>query len=502
MKKYDVVVIGSGSGNIVLDAALAQGLKCAQIEQGKFGGTCLTRGCIPTKVMVTAADYIREIEALPKIGVETGMVQLNWKTVWARVQKKIGESSDILAYYKNASNLDVYQGTAYFTNNKILRVSLHDGSLSEEITANKIFIAVGARTNLVSFAGLEECGYLTSETLFGNESPIKPYKSLVIIGGGPIGTEFAHVFAAAGTKVTLLQRSSRLLIKEDAEISQKVLKYFRSIGINVLLNCIPSAVRMENGEKLLTVTYTSGKQEELRTTEIMLAAGVRSNADTLHLENTSLETDNKGFICTNEFLETNIEGVWAFGDVNGKAPFRHKANYEAEIIAHNIFSGHIPRDWRWARYDLVPAVTFTYPQIAHVGLTEEQAAKAGYDVKTAKHFYSSTAKGFALGFEPGDEDDGFVKLVVDNQKKSILGIHIIGPQASILLQPFVNLMNAGKTELTPINEHIASETVKTLREEGLTRNLDPHSIMSIAETMTPHPSLSEVIMWIQYYFEK
>lgn len=501
MKNYDVIAIGSGSGNIVLDAALKAGLKCAQIERGKFGGTCLTRGCIPTKVMVTAADYIREIESLAKIGVETGPAALNWKIVSERVQKKINESKDILAYYQSISNLDVYQGTAFFTGPKAIRVAQADKT-SEELTADKIFIAVGARSNTISFAGLEECGYLTSETLFGDKYPKKPYKSLVIIGGGPIGTEFAHVFASAGSKVTLLQRNSRLLVKEDAEISREVQKYFQSLGIRVLLDCTPTKVETENGEKLLTVSHSSCETEVIRAEEIMLAAGVRSNADTLQLENTTIETDSKGFICTNEFLETSSQGIWALGDVNGKAPFRHKANYEAEIIAHNLFSGHAPEDWRWARYDLVPAVTFTYPQIAHVGLIEEQAVKAGYEVKTAKHFYSSTAKGFAMGFEPGDEHDGFVKLVVDNKKKSLLGIHILGPQASILLQPFVNLMNAGKTKLTPINAHIASKTVKALRAASLTRNLDPHSILSIAETMTPHPSLSEVIMWIQYYFEK
>ncbi|MCE5285782.1 MAG: dihydrolipoamide dehydrogenase, partial [Pelosinus sp.] len=202
-----------------------------------------------------------------------------------------------------------------------------------------------------------------------------------------------------------------------------------------------------------------------------------------------------------EFLETTALGIWALGDVNGKAPFRHKANYEAEIVAHNLFSGHEPKDWRWARYDIIPAVTFTYPQIAHVGLTETEALEAGYDTLIAKHYYSSTAKGYALGFNPGDQHDGFVKVIVDKQTNHLLGLHIIGPQASILLQPFVNLMNAGETKLIPINAPIASDTVKKLRASNLTRNLNPHSVRSIIETMTPHPSLSEVIMWMQYYFE-
>lgn len=502
MNQYDIAVIGSGSANIVLNAALEQGLKCVMIEKGRFGGTCLTRGCIPTKVMVTAADYIREIEGLPKIGVEAAPARMNWETVSRRVWQKINESNDILAYYQTKKNVGIYQGTGYFTGEKVLQVALNDGTLSEEFTADKIFIAVGSRTNIPSLDGLEEAGYITSESLFGDKYPKAPYNSLVILGGGPIGAEFAHVFAAAGTKVTLVQRNTRLLIKEDEEISAQILKDLRGIGIDVLLNHIPTAVRLENGEKVLTFSdKITGETCEVRAEEILLASGIRPNTDGLHLENTSILTDSRGWIRTNEFLETNVEGVWAFGDVNGEAPFRHKANYEAEIIAHNLFGGRSLQDWRWARYDLVPVVTFTYPQVAHVGLTEQQAVQSGYEILTAKHHYSSTAKGFALGFEPGDEHDGFVKIVVDKKTNAILGIHSIGPQASILIQPFIHLMNAGEATLTPINEQIASREVQKLRASRMTRYLDPHSVQSIGETMTPHPSLSEVIMWVRYYLE-
>ncbi|MDF2565219.1 MAG: dihydrolipoamide dehydrogenase [Massilibacillus sp.] len=503
MKKYDVIIIGSGSGNIVLDAALKQGLKCAQIEKGRFGGTCLTRGCIPTKVMITAADYLREIDKFPKIGINIGSASINWETVSQRVWEKINESKDVLSYYQAAKNLDIYQGTGYFTREKVIQIALNDGTVSEEISADKIFIAAGAHTNIPEIDGLESVGYITSESLFGEKYPKTPYKSLVILGGGPIGTEFAHIFSAAGTQVTLVQRNTRLLVKEDDEISTQILKSLRNLGTTVLLNHTLSAVRVENREKVLTfIENTTRELTEIHTEEIMLAAGIQPNSDILRLENTTIETDERGWIRTNEFLETTAPNIWAFGDVNGKAPFRHKANYEAEILAHNLFNNHKPENWRWARYDIIPVVTFTYPQIAHIGLTESQAIQEGYALRTAKHHYSSTAKGFAMGFDPGDEDDGFVKIVVDKKTNAILGIHIIGPHSSILLQPFINLMNAGKTELTPVNKNIASNTVRKLRAAKLTRNLNPHSIISISETMTPHPSLSEVVMWIQYYLEK
>jgi dihydrolipoamide dehydrogenase len=502
MKQYDVIVVGTGSANIVTDGALKEGLQVAQIEKGHFGGTCLNRGCIPTKVMVTAADYVREIGELHHIGVETGPAHINWERMSQRVWQKIDENKTILADYKKKKNLAIYQGTGYFTGPKVMQVRYSDGTVSEEFTADKIFIGAGARSNILPLEGLEEVGYLTSESLFGHKYPKKPFKSLIIIGGGPIGSEFAHVFAAAGTQVTLVQHNIRLLPKEDEEMSAQIRVEFRKMGIQVYLNQQPLKVRLEKGQKILSFrNRTTDEHYEVRADEILVATGITPNTDLLQVKNAAIAVDKSGWIRTNEFLETSVAGIWALGDVNGIAPFRHKANYEAEILVHNLFSGNAPENWRWARYDVVPAVTYTYPQVGHVGLTEQQAIDAGYQVKIGKHQYSSTAKGFAMGFEPGDIDDGFVKIIVNKTNDCILGMHIIGPQASILIQPFINLMNAGKTELQAVHEDIASPTVIRLRAEKLTRNLDPHSVISIGETMTPHPSLAEVAMWTQYYYE-
>ncbi len=235
--------------------------------------------------------------------------------------------------------------------------------------------------------------------------------------------------------------------------------------------------------------------------EILIAPGIKPSTDLLRLENTDVTVDSRGYIETNEFLETAAEGIWALGDINGLAPFRHKANYEAEVIAHNLFEGNTPDNWRWARYDVVPAVTYTYPEAAHVGMTEAAARKAGYDVDVVYNHYSAAVKGYALGFLKGHDDDGFVKLVIDKKTTYLLGAHIIGHEASILIQPFINLMNAGEQKLQIRHEEIASPAAKKLRAEGLTRNLVPQSIYTIGETMTPHPSLQEVTMWTRYYYE-
>lgn len=502
MKHYDVIVIGTGAANIVSDAALAAQLSVAIIEKGRFGGTCLNRGCIPTKVMVTAANRLREIQESARIGVLAEKPHIDWTTVSKRLWAKIGESPAIQTYYEQFPNVHTYNGTASFTGKKTLRVALNAGG-QIEMTAGKIIIATGGTTNIPAVPGLCETGYVTSETFFGPAFPQKPYKSLVILGGGPIGCEFAHVFSALGTNVTLIQRNVRLLPKEEPAVSAFLLRQFRHYGIDVHFQSDVLSACQQDGEKVLTCRdRATGETYTVQAEEILLAPGIRPATPLLHLENTDVKTDGRGYIRTNEFLETTAAGIWALGDVNGKAALRHKANYEAEILAHNLFSRQAPENWRWADYDLVPAVTYTYPEAAHVGLTEAQAKERGYIVETATNHYSAAAKGYALGYEEGASDDGFIKLVLDKQTKYILGAHIIGPEASILLQPFINNLMSGRHTVNIVEADIASPTVQKLRALPLTRDLVPQSVYTFSETMTPHPSLAEVTMWTRYYYEK
>lgn len=502
MKKYDVIVIGTGAGNIIIEEALKKGLKCAMIEREKFGGTCLTRGCIPTKVMVTVADTVREMQEYSKIGIRVQEPSIDFELLSKRVWSKIDESNELKVFFEETENLDVYQGTARFLENKIIEVNYDNGE-KEVLTAEKVFINVGARTRVSAFQGLEETGYLTSESFFGEKFPKKPYESLVILGGGPIGCEFAHVFSALGTKVTLVQHNVRLLPREEEEISAEVLKYMEHFGVEVILNQDTVSLREEDGKKVLRIKErTTGEEREVRAQEVLLASGVMSNSDLLSLENTDIKTDQRGWILTNEFLETSVEGVYAIGDINGKQQFRHKANYEADIVAHNLFMDKLPQDYRWANYDLVPAVTFCYPQVAHVGLTEKEAREKGFELAVGYNHYHETAKGYALGHEKGDELGAFAKLIIDKRTNRMLGIHIIGPQASVLIQSFLSLMNAGEQILTPINEEIGSEITKQLRREYLTRYLSPGNLNTVRETMVPHPTLAEVPVWTFYHVEE
>jgi len=502
MKEYDLIVIGTGGASIVADAAVKAGKKVAVVERGKFGGTCLNRGCIPTKVLATAADLVREIGEAERIGVNTTGVQMDWPKISRRVWDKIGENAGVRDYFEKLDGVDVYGGTAAFTDKKTVRVTFEDGTPAEELTADNILIGTGAKTNVPDVPGLQETGFITSESFFGESYPDRPYQSLIIIGGGAIGCEFAHIFAAAGSRVTVVQRNVRLLPKEDEEISAQLLREFTLNGIRVLLEQVTVSVRQENGMKILTTRHKkTGEVTETAAEEILVAPGISPMTELLHLENTDVALDERGYIRTNEFLETTADGIYAVGDVNGKAPFRHKANYEADVLAHNLYREKDPAKWRWAAYGLIPAVTYTWPQAAHVGLTEEQAKKAGFTVKTGKNHYSASAKGYAMGYLPGAPDDGFIKLVGDEKTGRILGAHIIGPQASLLLQPFINLMSSGTLTLSVIEPDIASETVKALRGQGMKRTLDPNLVEAVGEMVVPHPSLAEAVMWTQDYYE-
>jgi len=502
VKHYDVILIGTGAANIVADAALAQGLRVALVERGRFGGTCLNRGCIPTKILAAAANALCQIREDRRIGVTAGAVRLDWETVARRMRRKIDEAPHIQEYYDRFPNVDTYNGTASFTDSRTLRVDLNGGGAAE-LEGDKIVLGTGARTNVPDLPGLAEAGFVTSETFFADAFPQAPYRSLIIIGGGPIGCEFAHIFNAAGTQVTVVQHNVRLLPREDGDVSAFLLRQFEARGVAVLLNRETVCVRVEDGLKVLRVKdRATGEETETAAEEIFVAPGIRPMTELLHLENTDIATDKRGYIRTNEFLETTARDIYALGDVNGLAPFRHKANYEAEILAHNLFEGRAPEEWRWASYGLVPAVTYTYPEAAHAGLTEQEAARRGFEVETAVNHYSAAAKGYALGFEPGAPDDGFVKLVLDKAAKHILGVHIVGPEASLLLQPFLNQLNCGTHTVTPVNGDIASPVAARLRALPLTRTLDPQSVYTVSETMTPHPSLSEVTLWTRYYYEK
>ncbi len=406
---------------------------------------------------------------------------------------------------KNLSNVEgltLFRGTGEFTGDRRMRVRLNDGTVSEEFEGERFVLAPGTRSTVPPFPGLEEAGYVTSESFFGEKFPKKPWKSLVLVGGGIIAAEFAHIFSALGTKVTILEMLPRLLTTEEPEVSAFVEKAFRT-RMDVRLNAKAVSVRPSKGGK--TVVYedvANGTPGEVEAEEIFVAVGRRSNADTLHLDRAGVETDKRGWIVVNEFLETNRPGIWALGDATGSFQFRHKANYDTEILVHNMFGTPVPVSPDApgpethaglkipVDYSAVPWAVYTDPQVGHVGLTEKEAVDAGHEVYVAVNHYSDVAKGYAMGYLSGDDDDGFVKLVIDRSYR-ILGAHVVGPHAAILVQPFVYLMNAGFTCAVPEKgsgaQAILPKVDRACPEAG--------SFLPIYRSMIIHPSLNEMTGW-------
>jgi len=487
MENYDLVVIGSGIGLNLINVGLELGLKCAIIEDSKMGGTCLTRGCIPSKVLVHPADLIREAEHAKKIGIQFNIEEINWDLMAKRMWSQIDHNKGMEVGLSNAPGLTLYKGIGQFTGEYEMTVkSKENGEILGHFKGARFVIASGARSFIPPIKGIEEVDYVTSETFFGEKFPNKPWNSLIVIGGGVIAAEFAHIFSAVGTDVTIVEMLPRLVATEEPEISDILEKSF-SRQMTVFTNYKAVEARLEGDLKVVSIQNTqTGEKKEVKAEEILVATGRISNADILQVEKTGIEIDRRGWIKTNDFLETSKQNVWCLGDANGKYQFRHKANYEGRICSRNIFGRK--EDRMAVDYSSVPWAIFTYPQIGHVGMTEAEAIDKGHEIFVAINRYSSVAKGFAMGFEEGDEDDGLVKLVIDKSYR-ILGAHIIGPNAAVLVQPFVFLMNSGFTcQLSEVSDpNLSPKLVKACPEAG--------SFMPIYESMIIHPSLNEVTGW-------
>ena len=446
-KKFDLIVIGSGAGMNVAANAAAQGLRVAVVERGPLGGTCLNRGCIPSKVMLYPADVIRMVEEAKAIGVQAKVERVDFDLIMKRTWDIVLEGRhDMERGVAQSEEIELYHVDGAFVSDYTLQVG------NERITAKTIVIASGARPFVPPIAGLAEAGYLTSATVFDIK---EPPPSLVIVGGGYIAAEFAHFFSAIGTEVTVVGRNVRLVPQEEPEVSallrEKMSGYCQ-------VHTGYEAVRAEarNGRKTIVArSKADGQLREFSGQEILVAAGRRSNSDILKPENSGVETDERGWITVDPYLRTTKEGIWALGDALGKHMFRHTANYHSQVVWRNAFSHHQhPIDEH-----AVPHAVFTHPQIASVGLTEEQATQ-GHDVLVGVKRYADVAKGYAMG-----EEDGFVKVIVDEETSTILGAHIIGPHAAILLQPLVYLMNT-----------------------------EENNFWALARAQTIHPALSEVVV--------
>jgi len=423
MKEYDVIVIGGGDvGLAVAFNVISSRLKVALIEKRKLGGTCLNFGCVPSKILIYPATLAVQINYAKKFGIRAKISDMDFRSVMNRMRRavKSGRSS-IEEAVRDSRNLDFYHEEFRFSDKYTLR------SGSTQIKGRKIFIATGSRPAIPPIGGIRDINYLTNESLLDLRK--KP-KDMIILGGGYIGCEYAHFFSALGTKVTVIERGNRLIPQSEPEISELLEKLLRE---RMTIHTRAEALSVRKTPKGCALTFrngSKGRKKQITAEELLVAVGRRSNADLLSLEHGGIKTNKAGYVIVNDFLETNLKNVWALGDAIGRQMFTHAGDKEAEIAWHNANRRKkIKMD-----FDTVPGVVFTYPEIASVGLTEEQARKR-FRVLIGRANYSDIVQGDAMM-----EKEGFAKAIVDKRTRRILGFHIIGPYASHIIQEVANVV--------------------------------------------------------------
>ena len=422
MRNFDIIVIGSGSGLEVSSEAADRGLSVAVVESGPFGGTCLNRGCIPSKMLIHCADVMETIRGAHRFGIEARVEGLDWKFIMGRVYDEIdGEALGVEEGNRQAPNISVYKGVGRFVGEKIMEV---DG---ERIGAETVVISAGTRPTVPEIPGLNEVPYLTSdEALRLPEQPCR----LAIVGGGYITAELTHFFGALGTEVTIIHRGPSLLRAEDEDVARRFTEVYQR-KFDLLLSARVCRAHREGSQVALEVSV-DGQTQTVIADALLMATGRVPNTDLLEVANTGVEVDGRGFIVTDEYLETGVPGIWALGDIVGKYLLKHSANLEAAHVANNVFNpgGKVAVD-----YHAMPHAIFASPQVAGVGLTEQEARSGGIAYAAASYDYQHTAYGASI-----EDRDGFVKVLAHRETGEVLGCHIIGSEASILIQEVCNAM--------------------------------------------------------------
>lgn len=433
MKEYDLISIGTGSAMSIVSQALNENpeMDVAVIENEKPGGICLTRGCIPSKMLLYPAEVVNHIREADRFGIDVDINSVDFKGVMGKMRQYVNSQSESIGKnLKRSDELDFYEGDAEFIDDYVMTVN------GKEIKGDKIILGIGSRPSIPPIDNLEETGYLTSKTFLDLD---KLPESMVIIGGGYIAAEYGYFLAMMGSKVTIVGRNTQFVPTEEEEISE-VLKEKLSRYMNIYTGYEVKKVKGKSGKKWVLAKGGKDDKIQVQGEEILVAAGRRSNTDILKPEKTGVKTDKRGWIKVDREMKTSKENIWALGDATGKHMFKHVANYEAKVVYENAIEGRESV----VDYHAVPHAVFTYPQVASVGMKEKEASKE-HDVLVGYYPFENTTKGSAM-----EVKDYFVKVVVDSEDYRILGAHIVGPEASVLIQEIVNLMYTKNQTFIPI----------------------------------------------------
>jgi len=451
---YDAIVIGSGQGGTPLSQAFANaGKRTVLIEREHIGGTCINEGCTPTKTMIASGRVAYLARRGNGYGVRTGKIQI----VMSRIRKR---KRDIVETFRSGSekrlkktkNLDLIFGEASFTGPKSLLVKLPKGT-PLSLTADQFFINAGARPAVPQLEGLQDVPYLNSTSIM--ELATVP-EHLLILGGGYEGLEFGQLFRRLGSRVTIVQRGPQLLAREDADVAEAIAQILKEDGVEVLLNTKTERVT-RTGKRINLHIRTAAKPSKLQGSHLLVATGRTPNSDSLNLASAGVATNERGFIPVNEKLQTNVDGIFALGDINGGPAFTHISYDDFRILRTNLLNkGNTTTTNR-----LVPYAVFLDPQLGRVGLGEAQAKSRGIAVRVAKMPMSYVARALEV-----DESRGFMKAIVDASSGQILGAAVLGIEGGEIMSQ-IQLAMMGKLPYTVLQDAVfahptLSESLNTL----------------------------------------
>jgi dihydrolipoamide dehydrogenase len=444
MADFDILVIGGGTGNNVAAAAADAGQETALVEPGALGGTCLNRGCNPSKMLIQAANAVNHVREAERFHVEATLDAVDHAAVVDEMDDLLsGIAEDMESRYREKENLTVFKQRTEFVDERTVRLG------DEAVTAEKVVVAAGSRPIVPPIDGLEDVDYLTSQdALYLREPP----QSLVILGGGYIAVELGYFFEAMGTDVTIVEMMDSLIPREDGDVAEA----FTDIAADrhdVYTGHRVTAVEEASGGYAVHAETEAGDETTVMGSEVLVALGRRPNSDTLKLETADIEVDDRGFIKTNRYLQTTAENVWAQGDIAGNALFKHSGDYETRHTVDNVVHG----ERRAVDLSAMPHTIFTEPQIAGVGATEEDLNNEDTEYVVGRADYADSAMGRAKKL-----DHGFIKVLATTGGE-ILGAHAIGYEASTMLHEAVLAMRTGAT------------------------------VDDVADTIHAHPTLSKVV---------
>lgn len=422
---FDAIVIGTGqAGPFLAGRMTAVGMKVAVIERGKFGGTCVNNGCIPTKAMVASAYAAHMARRAAEYGVVGGTVSVDMKRVKERKDEISGQSrTGLESWLKNMANCTVYEGHGRFEGPHEISVG------GERLTAERIFINVGGRAAIPDISGLSEVPYLNNSSMMTVD--FLP-RHLVIVGGSYLGLEFGQMFRRFGSEVSIVEMGSRLIHQEDEDISAEILDIVQKEGINVYLNA--TCVQLnKRGDDVVVTADCTGPAREISGSHVLLATGRRPNTDDLGLEKAGIEADERGYIRVDDQLRTNVPGVWALGDCNGHGGFTHTSYNDFEIVAANL----LDNDPRRLSDRIRAYALYIDPPLGRAGMTEAEVRKRGRKALIGKRPMTKVGRAVEKG-----ETLGFMKILVDAESKEILGAALLGTGCDEVIHSILDVMYA------------------------------------------------------------